>query len=118
MINVILSYNRDRYFEGFQITGHANYKPYGEDIVCSAVSILGYTVIRSLIEVVNIPEDKIQYKKDEKIGFLELMIKNISNDKINEVELIMKAFEVGIKSIMESYPKYITLEYRGGGTRV
>lgn len=30
----------------------------------------------------------------------------------------MRTFEVGIKSIIESYPKYITLEYRGGGTDV
>ena len=118
MINVILSYNKDGYFKGFEIKGHANYKPYGEDIVCSAVSVLGYTTIRSLVEVVKVPEDKIQYEKDEKIGFLKLNIKNISNDKIKEAELIMKTFEVGIKSIIESYPKYITLEYRGGGTHV
>ena len=118
MINVYLSYNEDGYFNGFQIAGHANYKPYGEDIVCSAVSILGYTTIRSLIEVVKIPEDKIHYKKDDKTGFLKLEIKNISNDKNIKAELIMKTFEVGIKSIIESYPKYITLEYRGGGTHV
>ncbi|MDY0234675.1 MAG: ribosomal-processing cysteine protease Prp [Gudongella sp.] len=118
MISVFLSYNKDGYFKGFQIAGHANYKPYGEDIVCSAVSILGYTTIRSLIDVVKVPEDKIQYTQDDESGFLELVIKNISNDKIKEVELIMKTFEVGIKSIIESYPKYITLEYRGGGIHV
>jgi uncharacterized protein YsxB (DUF464 family) len=118
MINVYLSYKKDGYLKGFEISGHANYKPYGEDIVCSAVSILGYTSIRSLIEVVKLPEDKIQYSKDDKTGFLKLEIKNISNDKNKEAELIMKTFEVGIKSIIESYPKYITLEYRGGGTDV
>lgn len=118
MIDVSLSCNREGYFNGFQISGHANYKPYGEDIVCSAVSILGYTTIRSLVEVVKLAEDKIQYTHDDKTGFLKLEIKNISNDKNKEAELIMKTFEVGIKAIMESYPKYITLEYRGGGTHV
>ena len=118
MINVFLSYKKNGYFKGFQISGHANHKPYGEDIVCSAVSILAYTTIRSLIEVVKLPEDKIQYIKDDETGFLKLEIKNISNDKNKEVELIMRTFEVGIKSIMESYPKYITLEYRGGGRHV
>ncbi len=118
MINVFLAYKKDGYLKGFEILGHANYKPYGEDIVCSAVSILSYTAIRSLIEVVKVPEEKIQYSKDDDTGFLKLEIKNISNDKNKEAELIMRTFEVGIKSIIESYPKYITLEYRGGGTDV
>ncbi len=118
MISVSLSYNEDGYFKGFQIRGHANYKAYGEDIVCSAVSVLAYTTIRSLIELVKLAEDKIQYVKDDETGFLKLEIKNISNDKIKETELIMKTFELGIKSIIEGYPKYITLEYRGGGRSV
>lgn len=118
MVNVFLAYKKDGYFKGFQISGHANYKPHGEDIVCSAVSILGYTTIRALIEVVKVPEDKIQYTQDDEKGFLKLEIKNISNDKNKEAELIMKTFEVGIKAIIESYPKYITLEYSGGETHV
>jgi len=31
--------------DGFEITGHAGYARAGQDIVCAAVSAIGYTVI-------------------------------------------------------------------------
>ena len=37
---------------GFDIRGHADYAPHGEDIVCAAVSVLAITAVNSLLEQV------------------------------------------------------------------
>lgn len=37
-----------KHIEGFQISGHAEYAPSGQDIVCAAASFLATTVVNSL----------------------------------------------------------------------
>lgn len=99
----------------FTISGHANYKAYGEDIVCAAVSILGFTALRSLVDVCGIDERDISYKVDEKIGYLEVKLPDILDESLlKDTQIVLNTFLVGMKSLIESYPKYITLEYRGG----
>jgi len=99
----------------YTILGHANYKAYGEDIVCAAVSILGHTALRSLVEVCKLEEKEISYKVDDETGFLDVkMLISPDDSRLKDTQIIFKNLAVGIKSLVESYPKYVTLEYRGG----
>lgn len=99
----------------FTILGHANFKAYGEDIVCAAVSILGYTTLKSLVDVCGIDEDEILYKIEEKTGYLDVKLPDILDESLlKDTQIVLNTFLVGIKSLIESYPKYIILEYRGG----
>ncbi len=108
-------YRNGNYINRFKIHGHSNFAPYGEDIVCAAVSILSYTALRSLVDVCNLKEDEISYRVDEETGFLDLRILIPEDDKrLKTTQVLFEAFVVGIKSLVESYPKYVTLEYRGG----
>lgn len=112
MIKVKLFKNRTGYIEKYNITGHSGYDVKGQDIVCAAVSILAQTVLISLVEVCGIKEEEMDYLIDEKKGILDVNIpKAINADTRNKTEVILKTLEVGIKSIIESYPEYITLEY-------
>ena len=47
MIKAIL-YISGGEIRGFDVSGHAEYAPYGEDIVCAAVSILTIATVNSL----------------------------------------------------------------------
>lgn len=97
------------------ISGHANYNAYGEDIVCAAVSILGITALNSLVEVCGLDENEISYKIDGEKGYLDVKLPDIQDESLlKNTQIVLNTFLVGMKSLIESYPKYITLEYRGG----
>lgn len=115
MIKVNIYRGNGNFINRFKINGHSNFAPYGEDIVCAAVSILSHTVLRSLVDVCNLKEDEISYRVDEETGFLDLRILISEYDKrIKTTQVLFETFVVGIKSLVESYPKYVTLENRGG----
>lgn len=113
MIKVNLYKNKEDYIEKYNVSGHAGYASKGQDIVCAAVSVLAQTTLMSLIEVCGIDEEEIKYAIDDEKGILDVNIpKTIDSDIRNKVQIVLKTFELGIKSIIESYPGYVTLEYR------
>lgn len=113
MIEVTIYKNSKGYIERYNVEGHSDYDEYGRDIVCAAVSMLAQTILISLVEVCNVKEDKIDYYIDEKNGILDAKIsKDLSQYILNDVQVVLKTFETGIKSIIESYPKYVTLKYK------
>lgn len=119
MIKVCIFKDTAKLITGYEISGHADYAPYGKDIVCAAASVLGYTGLNSLMEVAGYKKEHIDYKFDDHKGYLSVRVSLIGDDDMKTyTQVIFKTFEVGIKSMIESYPKYITLEYRGGGTNV
>jgi len=96
----------------YTVKGHTGYSTSGSDIVCAAVSMLTQTVLIALNEVSEIDENNIDYYIDEKNGILEVSIpKDLPKKQIYDANIILKTMEVGIKALIESYPKYITLEY-------
>ncbi|NLX61568.1 MAG: ribosomal-processing cysteine protease Prp [Tissierellia bacterium] len=112
MTKVTLYRNNKGYIVRYKVLGHSGYDIKGKDIVCAAVSCLSQTVLIALVKVLNIPEADIDYSIDEDIGLLDVKIPlNMPYDKLEEVNIVLKTFEVGIKSIMESYPGYVTLSY-------
>lgn len=113
MIKVNLYKNSEDYIGKYNVSGHAGYASKGQDIVCAAVSVLAQTTLMSLIEVCGIDEEEIKYAIDDEKGILDVSIpKTIDSDIRNKVQIVLKTFELGIKSIIESYPGYVTLEYR------
>lgn len=108
MINVKIFRDKD-YILGFKIKGHAEYADYGKDIVCAAVSVLSQTSLMSLVEVCGIDEDSIDYKIDE-TGYLEVNLpRNLNIETLKISQIVLKTFELGIISIIESYPNNVTL---------
>ena len=48
MITITIYQNREQVAQGFRCIGHAGYANVGEDIVCSAVSVLVINTINSI----------------------------------------------------------------------
>ncbi len=119
MIKVRIESDSEGNIISFEMSGHADYRPHGEDIVCAAASVLGYTALRALIEVAGVNETNLDYKLDDSVGYLKVKLKTeLQNDTLPYIQVILRTYDVGIRSMIESYPKYITLEYVGGGNRV
>ncbi|MDR7870266.1 MAG: ribosomal-processing cysteine protease Prp [Tissierellaceae bacterium] len=112
MINIKIFRNKDNII-GFKIKGHANFAEYGEDIVCAAISVLSQTSLMALVEVCGIEESKLHYSIDDKTGFLEVNLpKNIDIESLEKSQIVLKTFELGVKSIIESYPNNVALNNR------
>lgn len=88
-------------FRELEATGHALYAPEGQDIVCSAFSILIYTLVDFLL-------------KDEKVSIYKNKIEpgNICIGFNAENTSALTAFNTvvgGIKLLAESYPENIVI---------
>ncbi|AQW21995.1 hypothetical protein PL11_008730 [Lentilactobacillus curieae] len=94
---------------GFKLTGHADAGEYGQDIVCSAVSVLSITTVNGLQEVAGI--DLEVDSDDDNGGYLSVSIPVLSDaQKSIKADAILDTFENGMKDIAESYSKYINLK--------
>ncbi|MCT4661626.1 MAG: ribosomal-processing cysteine protease Prp [Tissierellales bacterium] len=92
---------------GYEVSGHAGYAESGQDIVCSAVSILAYTGINTLLDRY---ECSITYEIDE--GYILLKLEQETLENCKEASVVLETIAVGFESILESYPEYITLKSR------
>ena len=109
MINVKIFRHKDSIL-GFKIKGHANYRNFGEDIVCAAISVLAQTSLMALVEVCGIDEDKLNYRIDDETGFLEVNLpRNLNIKTLENSQIVLRTFELGVKSIIESYPNNVAL---------
>lgn len=105
MIQVHFNYRSDQ-IAGFKLKGHAESGPYGQDIVCAAVSALAINTVNSLEQLVHIKPYVIA--DDEEGGYMEM---KLTNDQFqdSEVQLLLKSFELGLQDIEKNYDKYIEI---------
>lgn len=93
----------DRKKDGISIRGHANYAPIGQDIVCSAVSVLVQTLIQSVEELTT---DKIKYSMQP--GTVDIKFWCLSDQS----KVLIDAFFIGIEGIAAAYPDNVKLTER------
>jgi len=111
MINVKL-FKKDDIIYGYEMSGHADYRPYGQDIVCAGASILGYTTLNSIIEVANIKESSIYYNIIDEEGFMHVLLKdNISNKQLETTQIIFQTYLIGMKLLNDSYKDYVSIDF-------
>ena len=90
------------------MNGHTGYDEHGKDIVCAAVSVLAQTGLISLLEFLNL---KISYLIED--GYIKVILpKNLNKDDFEKSQIVLNTVLIGIKSVAESYPDYISLDYR------
>lgn len=85
-----------------RITGHADYAPRGQDIVCAAVTAIAQTLICSVTELTG---DKITYS-DMQPDEVVIHIENPSK----EARLLTGSFLVGVKLIADEFPDHVRVK--------
>ena len=80
-----------------KVKGHADYAPYGEDVVCAAVSTLAQTLLAYL----NIDNEKFDYSMRE--GLIWAYAKG------SNVRTAFHVIMAGFHLIEENYPDYLTI---------
>ena len=93
----------ERKKDGISIRGHANYAPIGQDIVCSAVSVLVQTLIQSVEELT---ADKIEYSMQP--GTVDIKFWCLSDQS----KVLIDAFFIGIQRTAEAFPENVSITER------
>ena len=91
-------------YKGFESKGHADYAEQGQDIVCSAVSVLAQTAVLGLVQVAHIPAG---YAIEEDGGLHCILGRDATEEQCKEAELLLKTLSAGLHAVDESYPGYL-----------
>ena len=91
--------------KGFQVSGHSGLGTRGNDILCSAVSVLTINTINSIETFTNDPVEVEAVNEQE--GFLHFRLKTVSK----ESKLLLDSLVLGLKEIEASYGTYIQIQY-------
>lgn len=107
MITVSILRRNDKAIQGFKIIGHANYAKAGEDIVCAGVSAVTVGTVNSVEALTGIVMDT-----EMKDGFLNASLPDMSpSPALEQAQLLLSSLVVMLKSIEQSYDKYIKIKY-------
>ena len=113
MIKAEIFRNADFVICGFRITGHAGYADEGDDIICSAVSML---VINTINCIEAFTTEKFDYSADnENGGYIDFSLPDIKKGgKNHDVELLLETMLYGLNNIEKEYSQYIKIIDEGG----
>ena len=89
---------------GYKASGHSGYSEQGSDIICSAIST---SLQMTLIGIQEVLKLKVDFKIND--GFLDVDLKNISLDKLTQMNILTEAMAIFLKELTKQYPKYIRL---------
>ncbi|MEN9819537.1 MAG: hypothetical protein RL379_315 [Bacillota bacterium] len=95
-VNIIRSNERYRMMK---VTGHANSAPYGEDLVCAAVS----AVMTGGMNALNLKAVKVKNIE----GLSEIQVTN-PQDQANQS--VIHVLAIQLQTIANDYPKYIRIQ--------
>lgn len=90
------------------IKGHANYREYGLDIVCSACSVLGQTFIQSLIQMYEIGKiTKLKYNMRNGFIYTDFEVTELAEEEYTGLE---NAMVTGFLLLENAYEKYVKVD--------
>ncbi|QGU95535.1 ribosomal-processing cysteine protease Prp [Clostridium bovifaecis] len=104
MTSVIFK-KKDEYLISFRIEGHSGFDEEGEDIVCSAISMISQTTLIGILEVLKI--DVEYYIED---GFLNLSLEKKSMGEIEKSQVLLQTMLLGLRNIEITYGDYINVK--------
>ena len=89
---------------GYKASGHSGYSEQGSDIICSAIST---SLQMTLIGIQDVLKLKVDFKIND--GFLDVDLKNISQTKLTQTNILTESMAIFLKELTKQYPKYIRL---------
>lgn len=99
-------YRKNQKICGFEISGHAGYALAGEDIVCSAVTVLAFNTVNAIERFTEIP---FRCETDEKNGGYLKVLFPYEGLADHDTQLLLEAMVMGLSGIETEYKQYLTL---------
>ncbi len=92
--------------------GHANYGSYGNDVVCSAISVYLINTVNTLTEILKLGDDKIQYDFESGKAIFEINYDLLNETETVQVDILMKSLVLALESIRDENKKHLRINYR------
>ena len=106
MISVVISKHNNEY-KCVSLKGHADYADHGQDIVCSAVSVL---VINTFNSIERFTDDAFSCEAAEDGGYMSM---TFTDDISSESQLLLDSMVLGLDEIHKQYgDEYISFTYK------
>ena len=107
MTKINLYYNNQGDLWCFTLDGHAGYAGHGEDIVCSAISMI---VINTINSIDQFTKEPLLLDQDETQGYIKCSFDKIKSNKgSKEAILLLKSMVLGLNSIKREYGQHIQI---------
>lgn len=101
-------FTKNKNIVAFEISGHTGYNDSGKDILCAAISSISQSACLGITKVLKV--NAIISRNDKK-GYLKLSLpKNLSNDKMEQVQIILKTMQISLDDLLFDYSDYINME--------
>ena len=106
MLYATLYHNSNGEPVGYTLIGHAGMAPEGQDILCSAVSMMGINTANALR---TLTEDQVNVVENESEALLDVRLKNRPSEK---AAVLLSAFDLACRSIRDNreYDQYFSLK--------
>jgi uncharacterized protein YsxB (DUF464 family) len=108
MVNVSIERGTDR--AHVLMEGHADFNP-GNDIVCSAISALGYSLLGLLKNYAEETPGCINLEFTEENGLIDCKVTQIHFSHINRLNTALDMLFIGLKQIELQYPDSIKVVF-------
>ncbi len=90
---------------GLRAQGHAGAGIHGEDIVCSAISVLTQTAVNALEAIAGV-----RTSPKVKDGLLEMHLpRELTEDQAQTSQVILGTVVQGLTDVQNSYPKFVRI---------
>lgn len=99
MTHIDVKRNVDGHIVECHFRGHAEAGPYGEDIVCAAISMLSQTSLLGLHEVA---QQSVEYRIED--GELDILL---SEPITERGQTILETMLLGIKNVADQYSDFV-----------
>ncbi|CAM3094808.1 ribosomal-processing cysteine protease Prp [Sporolactobacillus spathodeae] len=97
---------------GFRLSGHAGSGPYGYDLVCAGVSAVSFGAINA-VEALTHSHPDVKQAPDG--GLLDYRAdEQASESDQDKAQLILEAMIVSMRTIEQSYGKFLRIHDKGG----
>ncbi len=107
MTEVTIFTGSDNSYKGFKVSGHAGFAEEGEDIICSAISMLTINTVNS---IEYLTETDIEATESEKSAVIKAEFPDGVDEK---AKLLMESFILGMEMIQSTYGKqYLTINFK------
>jgi uncharacterized protein len=107
MITVKIARNHDNKINSFEMRGHADAGPHGQDIVCAGASAVSFGTVNAVDTLCNV---QLEIDMADDGGFLRCTVPSgLDVQTYEKVQLLLEAMVVSLNSISEQYGKHIKI---------
>ncbi|MBT2582409.1 ribosomal-processing cysteine protease Prp [Planococcus sp. ISL-109] len=107
MIQVTI-HQTDSRISGFEMSGHADFAEYGQDLVCAGASAVSFGAVNAIMALTGIEPDIEQADSGFlKIGFPE----NVDRKTDEQVQLLMRGMIISLETIEHDYADFIKITF-------